>query len=254
MGGLAKGLAVIEALRDRAGRLTIADAARAGGMSRAAARRCLRTLTELGYVAQDRAEYRPLPALMRLGAAYYATVPLPALAPGILASARDRLAESVSLAVLDGADVLFVGRAEASRIIATGVGIGRRLPAYCSATGRVLLAALSDAEVRARLAERPRVARTPRTLVALGRIVAAVGEARRDGYAISDEEIELGMRALAVAVRDATGTTVAAMSVSVPAVRIDAAALRTTFLPVLTEHARLLEDAVRLTGSPPVSP
>ncbi|HEX4247825.1 MAG TPA: IclR family transcriptional regulator C-terminal domain-containing protein [Pseudonocardia sp.] len=240
MAGLAKGLAVIEAFGAAAAPLTVADAARMTNITRAAARRCLLTLAELGYLSHDGKHFHPTPRMLRLGGAYLDTAPLPTLAQPYLVAARDALGESVSLAVWQDGAALFVARAEAERLVSTGVRVGARLPAHCSATGKVLLAGLPEAEVAAFLAAPGRSRRTPHTLLDTERITQSVHRAATDGYATSDEELELGMRALAVPVLDSRGRTVAAMSVSTSTARVSASELRDRFRPILAEHATLL--------------
>jgi IclR family pca regulon transcriptional regulator len=237
MAGLAKGLAVIEAFGQTAARLTVSDAARLTNITRAAARRCLLTLTELGYLTYDGKHFQPTPRMLRLGVAYLDTASLPALAQPHLISARDRLAESVSLAVWQDGWAVFVARAEAERLVSTGVRVGARLPPHCSATGKVLLAGLGEDEVAAYLALGGWPKRTVHTLVTSEEIAEAVRAAGADGFATSDEELELGMRAMAVPVRDARGRMVAAMSVSTSTARVSSDELRDRFLPVLLEHA-----------------
>ncbi|NMI01716.1 helix-turn-helix domain-containing protein [Pseudonocardia sp. K10HN5] len=240
MAGLAKGLAVIEAFGETSSQLTVADAARLTDVTRAAARRCLLTLTDLGYLTHDGKYFRPTPRMLRLGGAYLDTASLPVLAQPHLVAARDALTESVSLAVWEDGWSVFVARAEAERIVSTGVRVGARLPGHCSATGRALLAGLTDDEVAAFLARGGRERRTVKTLIAPEDLTAAVEAARADGYAESDEELELGMRAMAVPVKDARGRTVAAMSVSASSARVSVAEMRRDFLPVLIEHATAL--------------
>lgn len=237
MAGLAKGLAVLEAFDARHTSLTITEAARLTGLARATARRCLLTLVDLGYVTQDGNDFRPTPRLIRLAEAYSATDPLPRLARPQLAAARGILTESVSLAVLEDGLSVFVARAEAERIVAAGVRIGARLPAGSTATGRILLAALDDAEIDAYLTSFEPVARTPKTLVDRAEIRAAIAAARTDDVSFTDEELELGMRSMAVPVRDSRGAVRAALSVSVFTARISLAGMRREFLPVLREHA-----------------
>lgn len=237
MAGLAKGLAVIEAFSATSSRLTVTEAARTTNVTRAAARRCLLTLTELGYLSHDGKHFRPTPRMLRLGGAYLEAAPLPAVAQPHLVAARDRLGESVSLAVWQDGWSLFVARAETERLIATGVRVGARLPAHCSATGKVLLAGLPEDELAAYLAEGGWPKRTPRTLTTAEEITAAVRAAAEDGFALSDEELELGMRAVAVPVLDMRGRTVAAMSASTHTARVSVEQLRERFLPVLVEHA-----------------
>ncbi|MDT7679801.1 MAG: IclR family transcriptional regulator, pca regulon regulatory protein [Pseudonocardiales bacterium] len=240
MAGLAKGLAVIEAFGGASSQLTVSEAAELTNVTRAAARRCLLTLAELGYLSHDGKHFRPTPRMLRLGGAYLDTAPLPALAQPHLIAARDQLGESVSLAVWQDGWSLFVARAEAQRLVATGVRIGARLPAHCSATGKVLLAGLPEAELAAFLAAGGWPRRTAHTLVTTGAVADAVREAAESGFATSDEELELGMRALAVPVWDARGRTVAAMSVSTSTARVTAGELRDHFRPILAERATLL--------------
>jgi len=236
MAGLAKGLAVLEAFDGRAA-LTIAEAAQATGTTRAAARRCLLTLADLGYLGHDGKFFRPTPRTLRLGAIYLEATPLPRLAQPYLAGARDALQESVSLAVLEDGWSIFVARAEAERIVSTGVRVGARLPAWCSATGRVLLGALPPTDLEAYLARLKPDRRTSRTAVDLGVIRARVEAARRDGLAFSDEELELGMRALAAPVKDSQGHVRAAISVSAFAARASLEEMRRRFAPVLVQAA-----------------
>jgi IclR family pca regulon transcriptional regulator len=243
MGGLAKGLAIIEALTAH-GVLSVSDAARSSNITRAAARRCLITLTELGYVEQCGREFRPLPRLRRLGGATTTRDRLARLAEPLLKRARDELSESVSLAVLDEDRPLFIARAEAEHILSTGVRVGAHLPAYCSATGRVLLGQFGDAEIAQRVGRKPFPARTPHTITRLAPLLAEIQAVRKRGYAISDQELELGMRALAVPVTDGNHEIVAAISVSAASARVRAADLRHHFLPVLLSCAKALGETI----------
>jgi IclR family transcriptional regulator, pca regulon regulatory protein len=243
MSGLAKGLAILEAFA-RQPALTIADAARASDVTRAAARRCLLTLADLGYVAFDGKFFRPLPRMLRLGCGFCESMPLPQVAQPILDKARDELNESVSLAVRDSTDALFVARAEAQRIVSTGVKIGARLPAFCSATGRVLLGALPEGRVKDIIRRSNLVQRTPKTLVDPLSILNAIRMARQNGYAASNEELELGMISMAVPVIDRTGQTTAAMSVSASSARIHFDRMLSLFLPVLQRHAHILSKSL----------
>jgi IclR family pca regulon transcriptional regulator len=243
MGGLAKGLAIIEALTTH-GVLSVSDAARSSNITRAAARRCLITLTELGYVEHSGREFRPLPRLRRLGGASTPRDRIARLAEPLLERARDELAESVSLAVVDDDRPLFIARAEAEHILSTGVRVGAHLPAYCSATGRVLLSQFSDAGITQRIGRKPFPPRTPHTITKLAPLLAEIQAVRKRGYAISDEELELGMRALAVPVTGDGNAIIAAISVSAASARVRAADLRNHFLPVLQSCSRALSEAI----------
>jgi IclR family transcriptional regulator, pca regulon regulatory protein len=243
MGGLAKGLAIIEAFAESRTRLTVADAARAAGATRASARRCLLTLAELGYLEHDGKFFRPQPRLLRLGNAYSEARSLPQIAQPILAAARDELRESVSLAVLADFRVLFVARAEADRLVSSGISIGARTEAYCTATGRVLLAHLAEGQVRAYLGRTKLVALTPKTLTLRSDVLDAVRAAQRNGFAMNDEELELGLRAVAVPVIDARGGLVGAMSASASSARFTAPAMIAEVIPVLRCWAQRLGKA-----------
>lgn len=240
MGGLAKGLAIIEAFGAGHPRLTVSEAAQLTGLTRAAARRCLLTLADLGYLDYDGKFFRPLPRVLRLGVTFLATDPLPQLAQSVLAAARDQLGESISLAILEEGDVIFIARAAVTRIVSTGVNVGVRLPAYCSATGWVLLSALPEEERRHYLQHAQLVARTAKTLVEPAAILGAIARTAVDGYAISDETLELGMRSVAVPVSDPQGRIVAAMSMSTASVRMSVRTLIEEVAPVLREFATML--------------
>jgi IclR family pca regulon transcriptional regulator len=166
------------------------------------------------------------------------------LATPLLARARDELSESVSLAVLDHDKPLFIARAEAEHILSTGVRVGAHLPAYCSATGRVLLSQFSDEEISERLGPKPFHQRTPHTITRLAPLLAEIHAVHKRGYAMSDEELELGMRALAVPAFDESGAIIGAISVSAASARVRTADLRNQFLPVLQSCARALRNAI----------
>lgn len=233
MAGLAKGLAILEVFGSGRPSLTISEAAEATGTTRAAARRCLLQLVELGYLIFDNRQFRPTPRLLRLGTAYLATATLPQLAQPHLAAARNELGESVSLTVLDDGFSVFVARSEAERVVSTGFRLGVRAPAWSTAAGRVLLGALSEKELRDYLASVETSPRTRHTVTDRKLLAAIVRESLETGYSINNEELEIGMRSLAVPVRDAKGTIVAAVSSSTFVERVSLADMEHNFLPVL---------------------
>lgn len=237
MGGLAKGLAILESFSPRRTRLTITEAAEASETSRASARRCLLTLVELGYLQFDGKFFRPQARLLALSAGYSGTRALPQLAQPFLSSARDKLNESISLAVLDGELGLFVARAEAERLVTTGIQIGTRMDLYASATGRVLLAGWPDDRVAAYLDRTAFKARTKHSLTKKAALREAVREARTAGYGYTDQELEIGLRSVAVPVFGAEGAVVAAMSASASSARVTVAQMLKGFVPVLRRRA-----------------
>lgn len=244
MAGLAKGLAIIEAFSAHRTRMTVSDAAQSSGTSRASARRCLLTLTELGYLEFDGKYFRPQPRLLALSAAYSGTRSLPQIAQPFLKAARDELHESVSLAVLDRDAALFVARSEAERLVTTGISVGTRIDLYCSATGRVLLAAWADERLLSYLDRVKPEARTKYSLIKKAALRDVVRSARAQRYAFTDQELEIGLRSIAVPVIDSRGRIVAAMSASASSARISIKEMVKCFLPVLNANAGSLGRAL----------
>ncbi|MFI5613763.1 IclR family transcriptional regulator C-terminal domain-containing protein [Amycolatopsis sp. NPDC051903] len=240
MAGLAKGLAILELFGEATPKLTISDAARLTGLNRAVVRRCLLTLVDLGYLTHDGKHFLPTPRLLRLGDAYVESTALPQVAKPHLAAVREQVQESASLAVLQNDESLFIARSEVKRIVNTGVRIGASVPAYASATGHVLLSALSPEDLTDYLARCAPQARTPKTPGSAEEIRRRVEQARHERAAFTDEELEFGLRSLAVPVADSRGRVVAAMSVSATAGRISMTQLREEFLPILREQAEQL--------------
>ena len=244
MGGFAKGLSVLEAFgRDRE-RLTIAEVARLTGFDRATSRRCLLTLERLGYATHDGKNFALTVRVLSLGHAYLATTPL----PGQLQPFLDRLAaaiqESCSCSVLDGTEIVYIARAAQRRVMSIGLGVGSRLPAYCASMGRVLLAALPDEQVAAVLERTDIRALSPRTLVDPGALMAEIARVRTQGYALIDEELEIGLRSLAVPIRNGAGRMVAALNTGVQTSRVSLDRLRGEMLPALLDVQRQLAMVV----------
>jgi IclR family pca regulon transcriptional regulator len=240
MAGLAKGLAILELFGPATPSLTLAQAAARTGLSRAAARRCLLTLAEAGFVALRGRDFVPQPRLLRLGYGFLAATPMPRLAQPVLEEAQATIGEAVSLAVLDGAEVVFVARSAPRRMVSVGPSVGSRLPAWCSATGRVLLAALPEAEQARRLATVSFAPLTPRTVTGREAVFARIRAAGTAGHAVCDEELEAGLLSMAVPVTDLSGAVVAAMSVSTQPARRSAPEMERDLLPALRDAAARL--------------
>lgn len=210
---LDRGLAVIRAFDAEHAEQSLSDVARRTGLTRAAARRFLLTLAELGYVRTDGKLFALTPRVLELGYAYLSSLSLPEIASPHLEALVREVQESASVSVLDGADIVYVARVPTSRIMTVAITIGTRLPAFATSMGRVLLAALPATERERRLAA-PVPQLTELTITdpeALGRELEAVREA---GYCVVDQELELGLRSISVPVRGRTGEVVAAANVS----------------------------------------
>lgn len=238
--GLEKGLAIIEAFGIRHGALTLSEAAEITGHTRASARRSLLTLQRLGYVSWDGKYFRLAPRTLRLGHAYVASTPLCRVVQPVLEATTERTHESSSVAVLDGMEAVFVARATARRSLSDGLGMGSRLPAYCSATGRILLAEMPPHELELALRKIARRKLTPHTRVDVDEIMNIIRQAAANGYAICDEELELGVRSIAVPMRDNQGRAVAAMSLVAANSRMSVDAMIETLLPHLESARRML--------------
>ncbi len=231
--GLEKGLLLIEAFGVSKSPLTLSEAAEITGHSKASTRRALLTLVRLGYARVSGRRFSLEPRTLRLVHAYVNSTPLTKVAQPILEITSERTRESASLAVLDSQFVVFVARSTQRRSLSFGLGIGARLPAYCSATGRVLLAGLSDDEVEFRLQRMSRQALTPKTKTDMPAILQEVHAVRRCGYSMSDEELELGLRSIAVPVRNGKGELLGAMSLAVNISRMSRDEVVSKLLPEL---------------------
>jgi IclR family transcriptional regulator, pca regulon regulatory protein len=233
--GLAKGLAVIEAFDQAPVQLTIAEVARRCAITRAAARRCLLTLQQLGFAHSDGRYFSLSAKILRLGQSYLYSAHLPRLVQPALHKLSSSLKEAASAGVLDGDDVICVAATTAGRVVSATLQLGTRVPAYCTANGRVLLAALAPATLETWLERQALHALTPHTLTSPARLRSEVARVRAQGYACVDQELEAGLRTIAVPLANARGDTLAAMNVSAQAVRVSIDQLVDHCLPALRQ-------------------
>jgi len=241
MTSLARGLAVIQAFSAQRRVLTISQVSQRTGIPRAAVRRCLHTLGKLGFVsAEDGRNFSLRPRILALGHAYLASTPLANAAQPVLRHMSNTLNESSSVAILDGDEILYIARAFTSRIMTIDLHVGSRLPAYCTSMGRVMLSHLSVDEIDAYFDRVKLIQYTPRTIVTREGLREALDSVRRNDYAINDQELEIGLRSIAVPIAAPDGRVVAALNVGVQAARISVAEMESRFLPVLREGAREL--------------
>ncbi|MEV5890011.1 IclR family transcriptional regulator domain-containing protein [Nonomuraea fuscirosea] len=238
---LARGLAVIRAFSATEPELTLSQVARATGLSRAAARRFLLTLTDLGYVRSDGRLFALTPRVLELGYAYLSSLSLPEVADPHLERLAAEVGESASVAVLDGADVVYVARVATARIMRVTINIGTRFPAYCTSMGRVLLAALPPEALETYLGRAELRRLTSHTIVLPAALRAELDEVRGRGWAMVDQELEEGLRSIAAPIRDRAGRTVAAVNVSTHATRTSLQAARRDLLPPLLATATKIE-------------
>jgi IclR family pca regulon transcriptional regulator len=240
---LERGLSVIRAFDEQHPELTLSDVARSTGLTRAAARRFLLTLADLGYVRTDGRLFSLSPRVLELGYAYLSSLSLTDVAEPHLERLVAEVRESSSVSVLDGEDIVYVARVPTSRIMTVSINVGTRFPAYATSMGRVLLAALSEEALAAYLGRVELLPLSPRTVTSEDALLAELAKVRRQGWALVDQELEEGLRSVAAPIRDRSGTVVAAMNVSAHASRktIDAAK-RGLVPPLLATVARIEAD------------
>lgn len=238
---LGKGLRVLECFGADRPRLAISDVADATGLDRATARRCLLTLHEFGYADYDGKFFSLTPRVLRLGMGALAALPLPQIVQPWLDHLSEQIGQSVSVSILDETDIVYIARAAQRRVMSIGLMPGSRLPAHCTSMGRVLLAAMPDDAARAVIDASDLTPHTPRSLTDPDEIMAAVAEARAAGHAAVDQEVELGVRSLAVPVINSRGQTLAALNTGVAAVQQDADEIVRLYLPALLK----VQDGLR---------
>lgn len=245
---LDRGLAVIKAFGPERERLSLSEVARATGLTRAAARRFLLTLVKLGYVRSDGREFSLRPRVLELGYAYLSGLAMPEIAAPHLEELVAKLRESSSISVLDGHHIVYVARVPTKRIMTVAISVGTRFPAFATSMGRVLLGALSEADLDRYLTEATFESYTANTVTDPARLKEIVLEAADQGYAIVDQELEEGLRAIAAPIRGSGDGVTAAINVSAHASRVSVEAMRTELLPAMLETARQIETDLRSQG------
>ncbi|MNN11063.1 Pca regulon regulatory protein [compost metagenome] len=239
MTSLARGLAVVQAFQERKRHLTIAQISHRTEIPRAAVRRCLHTLIKLGYATTDGRTYSLLPKVLTLGHAYLSSTPLAVSAQPYLDRMSDQLHEACNMATLEGDDILYIARsATVQRLISVDLSVGGRLPAYCTSMGRILLAALDDATLHEYLEHADLQAKTSRTIHDPVALLECLQQVRQQGWCVVDQELEQGLRSIAVPVYDASGQVLAALNVSTHAGRVSRTELEQRFLPIMLAASR----------------
>jgi IclR family transcriptional regulator, pca regulon regulatory protein len=247
---LERGLAVIRAFGPDRERLSLTEVAESAHLTRAAARRFLLTLVRLGYVRADPGRKFSLrPRVLELGYAYLSGLELPDVAAPHMEELVARLHESSSISVLDGGHVVYVVRVPTKRIMTVAISVGTRFPAYATSMGRVLLAALPPEDRERYLADAPFPPLTDRTVTDGGELRELLAQVAEQGYALVDQELEEGLRAVAVPIRGAPDVGTAAINVSAHASRVSVAAVHEHILPALRETAAQIEADLHAQGS-----
>jgi IclR family pca regulon transcriptional regulator len=244
MATLAKGLAVLGTFGEQHPSLTLSEAALAAGVSRAAARRVLLTLAELGYVTKAGRQFSLAPRILELGFAFLSTQSWIDRAEPLMKELSHSLRESCSAAILQGNEIIYVARMPAPhRIMSTTIAVGSRLPAFHTSLGRIQLGFLGATELRRRLADLPIAAYTASTITDPDALVARIVADHRQGYSIVDEELERGLRSIAVPIVSRSGNNVGAINLSALSNRTTQKEMRERFLPEL----RAVAEAISAT-------
>ena len=244
----ARGLEVIRSFSARTPRQTLSEVAVATGLTRAGARRILLTLQTLGYVDSDGKLFGLTPKILDLGFAYLSSMPIWNLAEPVMQALVDQVHESSSAAVLEGDDILYVLRVHTQKIMSISLGVGSRLPAYCTSMGRVLLAGFDDAALKSRLGAMTFTQHTKRTVTDRAQLHKLIVQTRHQGWSLVDQELEEGLISIAAPVFNRLGQTVAALNLSGQANRTSATVMRQTMLPPLLEAAGQISRLVAGAG------
>lgn len=236
--GLRKGLAIIASFNDERPRMSSSDAAELTGTTRAAARRSLLTLCKIGYARFDGKYFHLQPKILELGYNYLSALKLPELIQPTLDAISERVEESSSAAVRDGTDVVYIARSAKRRLMSVDIGVGTRLPAFCTSLGRVLLAFQDPEESSRYLSGAKFEKHTPKTVTDRKALRAIIDEVREKGFSIVDEELEIGLRSISVPYFSIDGKCVCAVNISVSTSRMTPDEMMRTMLPILIEQRR----------------
>lgn len=246
MTSLARGLSVLEAFAQESPQMTISQLSGKTGLSRAAVRRCLYTLSKLGYAgAEDGQRYSLRPKMLTLSHTYTVSNTLSSAAQPILERMSGQLRESFSVATLDGDEIVYIARSQVSRLMSVDLHVGSRLPAYCTSMGRVLIASQPPDEVERYLSRVQLKPFTSKTVNSVDKLRSMLRNVRRNGYAMCDQEFEMGLRSLAVPVYAPSGKVIATVNLSGNAQRMPLLEMQTQFLPHLRSAANELSVFLR---------
>ncbi|WP_298176595.1 IclR family transcriptional regulator [Saccharomonospora sp.] len=250
---LERGLAVIKAFGAGAPQLTLSDVAKATGLTRAAARRFLLTLADLGYVRFDGKYFSLTAKVLELGYAYLSSLSLPEVVQPHLERLSAEVHESCSVSVLDGTDIVYVARVAVSRIMTVSINVGTRFPAHATSMGRVLLAGLDEDALADQLRDVTFDPLTDHTITSAEKLRAELEAVRAQGWALVDQELEEGLRSVAAPIRDRSGKVVAAVNISTHASRTTPESVRTDLVPPLLATAARIEADLAVAPAARVS-
>lgn len=232
---LARGLRVLQSFDADRPSMTLTEVAGQADLSRGTARRLLLTLDRLGFIGTDGKRFWLKPQVMDLGYRFLSSLRWWQIAQPIIEEAAAAVNESCTVGILDGVDIIYTAGVDAKRIVSANIRIGSRLPAHATSTGRVLLSLLPEEQLDHFFRTAKLIPLTPKTVVDEQALRAILQQVRRDHYCLVDEELELGLRSVAMAVTDRTGKTRGAVSISSNAHRLQISEIISRHLPILRD-------------------
>ena len=241
---LARGLLVLRAFSAEHPALTLAEAARLTGLTRATVRRSLHTLQKLGYAVTDGKQFELTPRVLDIGYAYLASAQIGEVAQPFMEALSDQLNESVSVAVLDEFEIVYIARVPTKRIMRIGLALGSRLPALVTSMGRVIVAELPPIEQKQFLKSAPFPKMTEKTLNTKAELAKEIALIKQQGWALLDQELEDGVRSIAAPIRDKHGRTIAAINIGTQTGRTKMSQLKDDYLPRLLQTANQITSAM----------
>jgi IclR family pca regulon transcriptional regulator len=246
---LERGLAVIKAFTADDPSLSLTEVARKSGLTRAAARRFLLTLVDLGYTRVDGRSFSLTPRVLELGYAYLSSFSLTQVAEPHMEELVAQVRESCSVSVLDGTDIVYIARIPMSRIMTVSINVGTRFPAHATSMGRVLLSALDEPHIEDYIAHAEFVKYASHTNTDPDALRTELIRVRRQGWSIVDQELEEGLRSVAAPIRDSSGRVVASANVSSHASRASLTQIKQRMLPLLLDAVARIEADLRVGPS-----
>jgi IclR family transcriptional regulator, pca regulon regulatory protein len=240
-----RAFSIVRAFGRESPSLTLSQVAQRTGLTRASARRFLMTLESLGYIGSEDRQFFLRPRILDLGFAYLSSVPVFDIVETHMEAVVQQVQESSSASVLDGTDVIYILRVPTKRIMSVQIEVGTRLPAYATSMGRVLLSALAPERLENYLREVKMEQLTPMTVTNHQGLRLALAQVREQGWCLLDQELEVGVRSVAVPLHDPAGQVFAAMNISTNATRVPAERLLGEYLPLLRKAAEAIDEEIR---------
>jgi IclR family pca regulon transcriptional regulator len=238
----ARGLSIITCFSADNPVMTLSEIAERVNLSRAAARRFLLTLENLGYVSLDGRNFQLTAKVLDLGYGYLSSLSLPEIAQPHLEVLASRVHESASASVLDGTDIIYIARVPIRRIMSVKINIGTRMPAHATSMGRVLLAGLATPDLKAMISNLEILKYTHNTITSKSVLLQEINKVKTQGWSINDQELEYGLRSIAVPIFNKAEEIIASINISTTAQSNSVESMEAMFLPELKLTARKISD------------